>query len=336
MSKKKKNKQSNKKKASTLNKQQSPSSTSSVINNGKSNSHVERKDEVPSTNGDKKTVLPEPEKFKKITADHVGGAPSKPKDPVKKAVYADSNLDMLEMSRKERRKAKRELYHQKTAGMTKKERFNYLFLYYKWAVIIPVVCIVFVCYLAHTIYLNKRPVALGYAILNAPNEQYMHLEEFEDEYRAYYDIPDGNQFYRSTSMSIDYDYYLDHKDYIETGNGTDYNTLLSECELGRYDVIITNKVGARYCCVAKIAKPLKSALSEKTYSALEPYMVELKGPTNSNAYYAIDISETDFAKNIIPTFSQHDAFILLPDTTDRNYTNSIRFLEYVFGLDLSE
>lgn len=286
------------------------------------------KESTPNSNV---TIDSLPEKFRKITAD--GPADKMTKKPAKKSLYADSNLDMLSMSRKERRAVRKELYSKNTEGMSRKEKASYFFDYYKWQVIIPVVIVVFVAFLAHTIYMNKRPVALGFAILNVQDTDSVDLS-FEDDYINYFDITGSYQFKESLGLDIDYDYYKEHEDYIQTSNSTDYSILSSDCDLGSNDVIISNDTGLRYCASENIVKPLKGYLSEAVYAALEPYMVSYEDPSGTERAYAIDISNTQFVKNLDLGYA--DVYVAFPGAIDRNYTNSLRFLEYVLGIELPE
>ena len=274
----------------------------------------------------------QPEKFRKISVDGTDDRMPHSK-PIKKSLHADSNLDMLSMSKKERRAVQKELYQKNTEGMNRKEKFSYFFDYYKWQVITPILIIAFVCYLSVTIYMNKRPVALGFVILNAQDTETVDLS-FEDDYIDYINITGSYQFKESVGLDIDYDYYTEHSEYIQTSNSTDYSILSSDCDLGTYDVIISNATGIKYCSAQNISKPLKGYLSESAYAALEPYMVEFDDPNGTSRTYAIDISDTQFAKDLDPGYS--DVYVAFPGAIDRNYTNSLKFLEYVVGIDLSE
>lgn len=274
----------------------------------------------------------QPEKFRRISVDGTEGR-IPPDKPVKKSLHADNNLELLELSRSERRAAKKELYRKTTEGMTRKEKLSYFFDYYKWHVIAPILIVAFVCYLSVTIYMNKRPVALGFTILNAESSEDVDLS-FEDDYVDYLQITGSYQFKESVGMDIDYEYYKQNSEYIQTSNSTDYSILSSDCELGDNDIIISNEAGVNYCTAQYIVKPLKSYLSEYAYARLEPYMASFEGPTSEEREYAIDISDTEFAKSL--NLGYTDVYVIFPGVTDENYTNSIRFLEYVLETDLTE
>lgn len=181
--------------------------------------------------------------------------------------------------------------------------------------------------------MNKRPVALGFVVLNAQDADIVNLS-FEDDYIDHFGITGSYQFKESVGLDIDYDYYLEHSEYVQTSNSTDYSILSSDCDLGSYDVIISNATGVKYCAAQNIAKPLKGYLSEDAYAKLEPYMVEFDDPNGTARTYAIDISNTQFAKDLDTGYS--DVYVAFPGVIDRNYTNSLRFLNYVLSIDLTE
>ena len=270
-----------------------------------------------------------PEKFKKISIDNMTDEQDKRKS-VSKSSYADNNLELLGMSRREKKAARKKLYSENTKAMSRKEKFSYLFDYYKWYVIIPLIAVVFIAYLSVTIYQNKRPVALGYAILNS-DEENVNLS-FKDDYLKYFGIEDGYQFKESVGRDIDYDYYLLNKDYIQTSNSTDYNIIMSECEMNYYDVVISNAAGVKFCTTEKVARPLKGYFDAEVYQKLEKYMVSFPESNGSEVLYAVDISGTDFAKGLNLGYS--DVYVIFPGTSETNYINSLRLLEYALGIDL--
>lgn len=284
------------------------------------------------TKPEQATQPSQPEKFRRISVEGTDDRMPHSK-PAKKSLHADNNLDMLGMSRKERRVRRKELYQKNTEGMSRKEKLSYFFDYYKWRVITPILVIAFLCYLGVTIYMNKRPVALGFVVLNAQDADVVDLS-FENDYIEQFGITGSYQFKESVGLDIDYDYYLEHSEYIQTSNSTDYSILSSDCDLGSYDVIISNDTGVKYCAAQNISKPLKGYLSEDAYAKLEPYMVEFDDPNGTTRTYAIDISDTQFAKNLDTGYS--DVYVAFPGVIDRNYTNSLRFLSFVLGIDLTE
>ena len=141
----------------------------------------------------------QPVKFRRISVEGVDDRMPHSK-PAKKSLHADSNLDMLGMSKKQRRAARKELYQKNTEGMSRREKFSYFFDYYKWRVITPILVVAFLCYLGGTIYMNKRPVALGFVVLNAQDADIVNLS-FEDDYIDHFGITGSYQFKESVSTT---------------------------------------------------------------------------------------------------------------------------------------
>lgn len=283
---------------------------------------------------DKDKNAPEMEKFKKIVAPSSAQENDKNtgESTPSNSVITENNLELSTMTKKERRAARRAKNREFTKDMSKGERFLYYFDYYKWAVIIPIICIIFVAYCARTIYKNTRPVALGYVVLNVSEEHSVDTS-FEDDFVDYIHMTGSYQFYRSAGLDIDYDYFLEHKEYITTSNSTDYNILSTECEVGDFDVIISNTTGIRFCSAEGIAKTLKGYFDSEAYQLLEPYMVEFPDQYGTNKAYAIDISDTEFAKSL--KLEYDDIYLAFPGASDRNLTNSLKLLEYIFGIELN-
>jgi hypothetical protein len=184
-----------------------------------------------------------------------------------------------------------------------------------------------------TIYNNTRPLALGYVVLNIEDTDAVNTD-FEQDYVNYRDMADDYRYVSSFGLDIDYDYFKEHEEYITTSNSTDYNILMTRCELGDYDVIITNATGLKYCSTAGIANALKGYLDSYTYEALTPYMYDSENANGTLVPYALDISDTEFAKQLNTGYS--DVYLALPGVNDENKANALKFIEYIYGIDLSE
>lgn len=255
------------------------------------------------------------------------------KKPEHKPEYLENSLELHSMSRKERRKARRAVYNEYVQDMTATQKFTYFISYYKWYILLPVIAVILLANLAVTIYRNKLPMALSYVILNVEDTDSLNTD-FQDDYVSYNNITGKYQFYSSTGLDIDYDYFKEHEEYITTSTSTDYNVLSTQCELGDFDVIITNATGLKYCSTAGIANPLKGYLDSYCYNTLQPYMQDSENANGNNVPYALDISDTDFAKNLNLGYS--DVYLALPGTSDRNKKNALQLIEYIYGIDLTE
>jgi hypothetical protein len=248
-------------------------------------------------------------------------------------VSGENMLELHNMTRKQRREVRRQSYIENTRDMSNGEKFRYFIDYYKWYIIVPVCCILLIAYLASTIYKNSRPLALSYVVLNVEDTDALD-ESFCEDYSEYRGLTDDYRFNSSTGMDIDYDYFKEHEEYITTGNSTDYNVLSTQCELNDYDIIISNATGIKYCSTENVIASPKGYLDSYAYNALKDYMVEFENSIGTMEYFAIDISGTDFAKELNPGYD--DVYLAFPGSTDENKERALRFLEYVLNIDLIE
>jgi hypothetical protein len=241
------------------------------------------------------------------------------------------SLEMRSMSRKERKAAKKELYNEYTKDMTTWQRVEYFLSCYKWHILIPIICLALIAYVGKTIYKNSRPVALAYAILNVEDEDAINTD-FQDSYVEYSGITGTYRFNTSFELEIDYDYFLEHETYVTTSNSTDYNILSTECELGDFDIIITNDTGLKYCSTAGIANQLRGYFDAEVYDAIKPYMYDSEDANGTLFPYALDISDTDFAKSLNTGYD--DIYLAFPGVNDENKQNAIQLIEYIYNIHI--
>lgn len=83
---------------------------------------------------------------------------------------------------------------------------------------------------------------------------------------------------------------------------------------------------------AEITYPLKKYLPADIYTLVEDRVVETAGYDGSVVPFAIDISDTDFAKSL--NLGYDDVYIGFPGNTDQNYKNAKRMLKYILNLDI--
>ena len=190
-----------------------------------------------------------------------------------------------------------------------------------------------IIYIGTTVYRNSRPVALSYVILNVADTKVVDTSFCED-YAVFKDFPDDYRFVGVTEYNVEYQYYLEHMEYIQTSNSTDYNILSTRSELGDFDIIITNKAGMEYCSAEYIAKAMQGYLDANQYEKLKPYMVDSPNHHGTPQPYAIDVSNTEFAKNLNAGYS--DVYIMFPGVNKTNKKNALMFLEYVLDIKILE
>lgn len=244
----------------------------------------------------------------------------------------EHSLEMHGLSKKEKWAIKRKEYIELTSTMNKKQKLLYLFDYYKWYAIIPIILIAFFIYLGHTIYNNSKPIALSFAVLNL-EPGYEPNFEFEEDFREYCGYSDNYVFNSHTGYTISYEYFLEHETFVSTGNSTDYNLLAANCNYNEFDVVITNLDGLNYCGSQNIIKPIKGYFDAYAYEVVQPYMVESINSNKGMSVFALDISDTDFAKNM--ELGYDDVYLAFASDNEKNKKNAKKLVEYIFNISLS-
>lgn len=243
--------------------------------------------------------------------------------------FFENKLELAVMSKKERRTAKKAAYREYTSTMTGKERVSYFFYCYKWHIIIPICCILLIICYGMTFYRNSRPKALSYIVLNADEFD----KSFHEDYLSYFNMPENHVVRATAGYIVNYDYYK--KNTVSASReGTDYSTLALTCETGTFDVIIGDGAGIQYCTFVEIVKPLDLYFTEEQYAALEGHIVKFQDSSYTFYPYAVDISDTEFAKGLGLEYSK--VYMAFPGISEENMTNSLRLLEYVLGIKLAE
>lgn len=243
--------------------------------------------------------------------------------------FFENKLELAVMSKKERRAAKKAAYREYTSTMSGKERVSYFFYCYKWHIIIPICCVLLILCYGIAFYKNSRPVALSYAILNADESD----KTFHGDYLSYFNLPESHVVQVITGYFVDYDYYKNNTA-SASKDGTSYNTLALTCQMGNFDVIIGDGAGIKYCTFVNIVKPLDLYFTAEQYAALEDYIVKFQDSSYTFYPYAIDISDTEFAKGL--NLGYPKVYMAFPGVSEENMTNSLRLLEYVLGIELVE
>ncbi len=259
------------------------------------------------------------------------GSDSPDSDETKSAdtakINGENKLELATMSAKERRAIKRETYKENTKDMSGAQKFAYFFYCYKWHIIIPVCVILLLTVYGIAFYKNTRPVALSYAVLNSE----AYNDSFHDDFLAYFNMSDDYRIEGIPGYNIDYDYYRKNIN-SAIRDGSDYSTINLNCEAGTFDVIITDRAGIRYCAFVEIVRPLDLYFDAETYAALEEHIMKYQDSSYKFYPYAIDISGTDFAKNLCLEYD--DVYLAFPGVTEENTSNALKLLEYIYDIEL--
>lgn len=241
----------------------------------------------------------------------------------------EDNLELSTMSRRERRKAKTAKLKKNMENMSKGEKAGYIFSYYKWKIIMTIIVIAICIGLPLTIYKNTRPVAISYVIVNAEDPDTLNLT-FVDDYIKTFNIKKPYRVNKDVDVHLDKETYM--KEYMQNMDSSDYTELPLKCYNGFYDIIIMDEKGVEYCGMQEIIYPLKSYLPAELYSQVEDRIVETAGNNEVVVPFAIDISDTTFAKTL--NLGYDKVYIGFPGATESNYKNAKRMLNYILGVEI--
>ena len=247
-------------------------------------------------------------------------------------VTAENNLEYVHLTRKEKRATRKARYKEYTRTMSGREKFSYIVSYYKWHFIIPVVATFLILYIAKTIHYNNRPIALSYAVLNVDSTSI--TRDFYDDYSEFFGYSEEYRYESNATMAIDYEKFMENREFFISNNSSDYYMLSKQCEFGDFDVIITDLNGLLFCANEDITKRLNQTFDVNTCKKLEPYTYSLELSEGYSEGYAIDISDTEFAKNL--NLPYEEVYLAFPAATKQNKQNSLNLLTYIYGISFSE
>lgn len=237
----------------------------------------------------------------------------------------DNRLDMKSLSRKERRKFKKEQIKETTASMTPWERKKYLLYYYKERIIIFTIAAVVFTILGVQIYQGTRPVSISYAVINCKNQLEFNATAFE-QYAKDIDKDSGYRINGETNVELKKDEYT--QSYENNANSQKYINFETMATADYYDVIFTDMEGAVYCGMMDIFYPLDKFLTPEYYDKIKDRIVILRNMKDEPTQYAIDISDTEFAKSL--NLGYDDIYIGFPGDQKDNHERVEWFLDYLF------
>lgn len=245
---------------------------------------------------------------------------------------SEDNLELRRMKLGARLKAKREKLKANTEGMTNWEKFKYYVYYYKWHVILGALALFCAIAIPTAIYNNSRPVSISYAVVNSPAPNQINEKLFK-EYASYYNMEKGYQIRNSIYVTLSQEDYEKEFGQEKDSSYTQFPTL---CWNNYFDIIITNETGLNYCSVNGLIQPLEDRLYDDIYTAIkEKYPRAIVTSPNYDekpVEYAIDISDTQFAKDLNVGYDK--VYVCFPGESEQNFANVRRFLNYVLELDI--
>lgn len=248
-------------------------------------------------------------------------------------VTTEDNLELHRMKFSERIKAKRDKLRSNTEGMSKWEKFKYYVYYYKWHVILGALALFCAIAIPVAIYKNSRPVSISYAVVNSPEPERIN-EKLFNEYASYYNITDGYQIRNSLYITLSQGDY--ESEFAKEEGDSSYTQFPTLCWNNYYDIIITDETGLNYCSVNSLIQPLEDRLYDDIYNAIKEKhpraIVTSLNYDEDPLEYAIDISDTQFAKDL--NVGYDNVYVCFPGGSEQNITNVRRFLNYVLNLDI--
>ena len=244
----------------------------------------------------------------------------------------ENNLEMSELSFSERRKVRKAQQKAIMKDMNLREKISYFFYYNKRKIIFALIVIIYLSATIATIIRNTRPYALSYAIINN-NSTEAPSEEPIREYLKYYNMDKGYQVNSSTNIHLNLKEYLNGN--AAASDSTSYESFPLLCSENYYDIIISDKKGIDFCVESYIAQPIEDILSsdiiEEITQKYPDIIHSVKEENGKSTYIYIDISDTDFAKNL--NLSYNKVYICFPGKSSQNVKNAERAMRFILSLD---
>ncbi len=292
-------------------------------------------DQEKSTNNEQKASTDTTKEIKKsqsnesVPEDTKETESEKDSKDAKPTVNTEDNLELHSLSFRDRQRAKRARLKEHMDGMSKGQKFGYILSYYKGKIILGLILLAICIAIPVTIYKKSRPVALSYCIVNAPEPSAVDTS-FVDEYLDFYNLNGAYQLESDVTVHLDKDTYLE--EYSQNSSASIYTELPMLCFNGYYDVMIMDEKGLEYCAMQEIIYPLRNYLPAEIYSEVESRICSADDNDGVNVPFAIDISDTDFAKGLKLGYDK--VYLGFPGNTERNYINAKRMLKFILHLDI--
>ncbi len=257
------------------------------------------------------------------------------KVPPKEDLKTEDHLEMHGMTRRERRKYKRERYKETTADMSRGQKISYFIYCYKWRFIATIAIAVCAAALIVTLYKNSRPVALSYAIVNSTvSSSELDMSVIEEDYMEYYGFGSDYQLRGTYDLNFDLETY--DEDYANNPYAVEFVSFPSLCYNDYFDVIITDETGLNYLSYNSYVHPLDDSMTVDLYNIITSEYEDLITYSINYAEeedaFAINISDTEFAKSL--ELGYDDVYICFPGTSEDNYYNVKRLCNFIFNLGL--
>lgn len=206
-----------------------------------------------------------------------------------------------------------------------KKKAQYIWDYYRYWIIGIACGIAFCISIGASIYNNIKYTQIFYcAIFNNPLPD-EYLTDIETEFSAYYGLDP-----ESETMHFDSTYVIDESD-----SQTTYMTIQkigAMIAAKSVDVMLGDEYTLAQYAVDGYYYDFKDIMSEETYNALLPYMVEYTYTEDDISYtgnYLIDLSQSKLVQDGMLYVEEPLAGIVI---NSQNPLVGVKFIEYIFGL----
>ena len=247
------------------------------------------------------------------------------KVPPKEDLKIEDKLEFATMSRKERRAAKRKRLKETTEGMTFVQKLQYFLYAYKMEILLPLIVIIAISLIVVAFFRGNKPTALSYAVVNCEDLEALDTSVIEADYWNYYGFDDNYQFQKV--LDLKYDPSISTNDASKDAESGNYIAFPTLCDENYYDIIITNKRGLEY-----LSEALPSDLYDIFTADYNDQITTSPAYTGKSAPYAINISDTDFAKKLNPGYD--DVYICFPGVSEDNQKRVKQICNFIFDLGL--
>lgn len=256
------------------------------------------------------------------------------KVPPKEDLKIEDKLEFATMSRKECRAAKRKRLKETTEGMTFVQKLQYFLYAYKMEILLPLIVIIAISLIVVAFFRGNKPTALSYAVVNCEDLEALDTSVIEADYWNYYGFDDNYQFQKV--LDLKYDPSISTNDASKDAESGNYIAFPTLCDENYYDIIITNKRGLEYLSESSIIHTLGEALPSDLYDIFtadyNDQITTSPAYTGKSAPYAINISDTDFAKKLNPGYD--DVYICFPGVSEDNQKRVKQICNFIFDLGL--
>ena len=245
-------------------------------------------------------------------------------------LYKENALDLAVMTKKEKRKLKKETFKKRLETMSMPQRILYTIRYYKWYGLGLLLLLFLLRFAIVTAYNATLPTELYLALLN-DNYNNTATDYIQKEYREY------NQLGNKNFIKIYNDLTFESSDKLEEV-GMMMNAYQQVGYYNMYDmldVIIGDEEALKVYVWSDDTTAIDLSMDAELYNQIKDHVVtmsdESKRKNDGKPYdVALDISDTEFAKNC--NLSYEKVYLFIPSTKYTNNEATIRFIKMVFGL----